>query len=83
LNSGRATAARFLREALGDLGYGAWSAPEARAGRSLRAGGLGPFEQNAAVIGADGQVYFVDFLWRELRAILEVDSREHHFDQPE
>jgi very-short-patch-repair endonuclease len=83
LDAGPRNGSALLREALTDLGYGAWSAPEARAVRSLRAAGLGPFEQNARIIGPNGKTYVVDFLWRELRAILEVDSREHHFDEAE
>jgi hypothetical protein len=82
LEAGPRNGSGLLRETLGDLGYGAWSAPEARAGRSLRAAGLGPFEQNAAITGTHGRTYVVDFLWRELLAILEIDSQEHHFDAP-
>lgn len=62
------------------MGDGAWSAPEARAARLLRAAGLGPFEQNVALRLPDGSVRIVDFLWRELRAVLEIDSAEHHLD---
>jgi very-short-patch-repair endonuclease len=39
-----------------------------------------PFEQNARIDLPDGGYYVADFLWRELRAILEIDSVEHHFD---
>jgi very-short-patch-repair endonuclease len=83
LEDGPRNGSALLREALTDVGYGAWSAPEARAARSLRKARLGPFEQNAKVIGPLGETYFVDFLWRELRAVLEIDSREFHFDEPE
>jgi very-short-patch-repair endonuclease len=83
LEDGPRNGSALLREALTDVGYGAWSAREARAARSLRKARLGPFEQNAKVIGPYGETYFVDFLWRELRAALEIDSREFHFDEPE
>lgn len=45
----------------------------------LRRGGLNGFVQNARVNLPDGGHYVVDFLWPRLRAILEIDSREHHF----
>jgi very-short-patch-repair endonuclease len=60
---------------LAEITAGARSAPEARAANALKRARLGPFEQNASV----GR-YIVDFLWRELRAVLEVDSIEYHFD---
>ena len=41
------------------------------------------FEQNARVELPGGGCFVVDFLWRELRAILEIDSIEHHFDTPQ
>jgi very-short-patch-repair endonuclease len=68
-----------LRVAVEDLMAGARSAPEARAARALRRAKLGCFEQNAEV--AVGIRRFVaDFLWKELRAILEIDSHEYHFN---
>jgi very-short-patch-repair endonuclease len=70
----------LLRTALTEVGGGAWSAPEARAARLLRAAGLGPFEQNARIELPTGGYVIVDFLWRELDAILEIDSVEHHLD---
>jgi len=42
-----------------------------------------PFEQNARVDLPGGRFVVVDFLWRGLRAILEVDSREHHGSPPD
>ena len=36
------------------------------------------FEQNAAVV-VGARRYVADFLWRELWAILEIDSRDYHF----
>ncbi len=41
---------------------------------------MGPFEQNAVIVLA-GRRYCPDFLWRRLRAILEIDSFEHHFQR--
>lgn len=69
-----------LRQALADMDAGAWSAPEARAATILRGADVPPFEQNARIDLSDGRYLIVDFLWRELRAILEIDSDEHHGD---
>jgi very-short-patch-repair endonuclease len=71
-----------LRTALEDIGAGAWSAPEARAARILRRAAVPAFEQNARIDLLDGEYVIVDFLWRALRAVLEIDSRTHHFDDP-
>ena len=38
------------------------------------------FEQNARIVRADGRCFVVDFLWRDPRAVLEIDSLEHHFE---
>lgn len=72
---------RLLRIALEDAGAGAASAPEALAARLLRAAGISDYAQNAPVL-ACGRIFYGDFVWRELRAILEIDSTEHHF-QPD
>jgi very-short-patch-repair endonuclease len=69
-----------LRQALEDVDAGAWSAPEGRAARLLSSAGLAPFEQNARIDFPDGTWLYVDFLWRALRAVLEIDSDEHHGD---
>ncbi|MGH8962967.1 MAG: hypothetical protein ACRDWT_17565 [Jatrophihabitantaceae bacterium] len=74
---------RNLRLALEEVGAGAWSAPEGRAARILRAADVPPFEQNARVDLPDGTFVIVDFLWRALRAVLEIDSIEHHHTTPE
>jgi very-short-patch-repair endonuclease len=68
---------RLLREALRDVGYGAHSVPEATAARLLRRAALTGFEQNAD-IHVDGKRFVADFLWRGLRAVLEIDSTEYH-----
>lgn len=67
-----------LRQAIIEAGGGAWSAPEAKAATLLHAGGIPPFEQNARIDLPDGRWFVADFLWRDLRAILEIDSDAHH-----
>jgi very-short-patch-repair endonuclease len=74
LKNGPRNHSAVLREALAEIGMGARSAPEARAAKIMRRAGLEPFEQNVAV-----GPYVVDFLWRPLRAVLEIDSVEYHF----
>lgn len=69
-----------LRTALTDLDRGAWSAPEARAAAILRRAGVPAFEQNARIDLPGGRYLIVDFLWRALRAVLEIDSDAHHRD---
>lgn len=69
-----------LRRALEDIDRGAWSAPEARAADILRRSHVPPFEQNARVDLPGGGYLIVDFLWRALRAVLEIDSDAHHGD---
>lgn len=68
----------FLRQAIDEVAAGAWSAPEARAAAALREAQVPPFEQNARIDLLDGRWRYADFLWRELRAILEIDSERHH-----
>jgi len=77
LRSGPRRYSKPLREAIEDVDDGAWSAPEARAGRLLRQANAPAFEQNAR-IQLGSRTYFADFLWRELMAIVEIDSVEHH-----
>lgn len=69
-----------LRRALEDMDAGAWSAPEARAAAILRRSDVPDFEQNARIELPSGEHLYVDFLWRALRAVLEIDSDEHHGD---
>jgi very-short-patch-repair endonuclease len=77
LDSGPRNGSRLLRSALADVGFGAHSMPEARAGTLLRHSGVTGFAQNAEVL-AGGRRFVADFLWRSLLAILEIDSTEHH-----
>jgi very-short-patch-repair endonuclease len=80
LAEGPRAGSAHLRRALAEVGSGARSAPEARAAIVLRRAGLGPFEQNARIDLPDGGHLVADLLWRELRAVLEIDSVEHHLD---
>lgn len=69
----------LLRRAVAEIADGAASAPEARAARILRATpGIPSFEQNARIELPGGRWYVADFLWRELRGVLEIDSMEYH-----
>jgi very-short-patch-repair endonuclease len=72
-----------LRAALQEVRAGAWSAPEARAARILRRAKVPIFEQNARIDLPGGGHIVVDFLWRDLRAVLEIDSIRHHSDAPD
>jgi very-short-patch-repair endonuclease len=80
LHAGPRNGSAHLRRALAEVSAGAWSAPEARAARILTAARIRPFEQNARIELPGGGDLIVDFLWRELRAVLEIDSVEHHLD---
>lgn len=78
LASGRRNGSGHLRQAIEEIAGGAWSAPEARAARLLRAARVPPFEQNVRIDLPNGKWFYVDFLWKALRAVLEIDSDEHH-----
>lgn len=78
LTCGPRKGSAHLRQAIDEISAGAWSAPEASAATLLRRAGVPPFEQNAPILLPDGRVFIADFLWRELRAILEIDSYAHH-----
>jgi very-short-patch-repair endonuclease len=76
---GRNGRAHF-RRAVMEIARGARSAPEAEAAEILTHAGLSGFRQNAEVrIGA--RRFIGDFLWEELRSILEIDSFEFHFER--
>jgi very-short-patch-repair endonuclease len=68
-----------LRDAIEEMSSGAWSSAEASTARLLRTNGIDGFEQNAVVTLRDGTLARPDFLWRQVRGILEIDSVEHHF----
>lgn len=78
LERGPRRGSALFRRALAEVCDGAASAPEARAASILRRAKLGGFEQNARIELSDGRCYVADFLWRELNAILEIDSVEYH-----
>jgi hypothetical protein len=70
----------FLRRALADVRGGAKSIAEAEAIDVLRRSPLPEFEANVPIVTASGKLIAeADCLWRELRAVLEIDSREFHF----
>jgi hypothetical protein len=79
LDSGPRRGSAHLRTALEEVGWGAASAPETRAARILRRGGIGGFQQNARIDLPGGGHRYVDFYWPALRAALEIDSVEYHF----
>jgi hypothetical protein len=80
--AGPRNGSRFLRLALGDLRDGARSAAEARAARTLARSEVPPFELNVPILDQTGTlIRVVDILWRELRAALEIDSREFHYTE--
>jgi very-short-patch-repair endonuclease len=69
-----------LRQALEEVGWGVASAPEAEAARILRRGGITDFKPNQTLTLPDGSTRVVDFYWARIRACLEIDSVEWHFD---
>jgi hypothetical protein len=72
----------LVRHALEDVLDGAHSEAEAKALTALRRADVPPFELNVAVLDSRGRIIaVVDVLWRALRAVLEVDSRQFHFSQ--
>jgi hypothetical protein len=81
LEAGPRQGSAHLRQALKEVGLGAESAPEAEAARILRRAGITGFVQNAVLPLPDGSTRRVDFYWPELRACLEIDSVEWHFDR--
>lgn len=81
LDAGPRNGSALLRQAIGEVDADAWSAPKARAARLLRRAGVPSFEQNARIELPGGGHYLADFLWRDLWAILEIGSVEHHADR--
>lgn len=71
------------RRALEDAAAGARSVAEAEAARQLRAGDVPPFELNVPIVHAGRVIAVADVLWRALRAVLEIDSREFHLSEAE
>jgi very-short-patch-repair endonuclease len=69
--------------AIEEIAAGAWSAPEARAATLLRRGHVPPFKQNRRIDLPSGKWYWADFIWAQLQAILEIDSRQYHSLPPD
>ena len=81
LEAGPRRGSAHLRRALSEVGWGAASAPEAEAADILRRAGITGFVQNGEISLPDGSIRLVDFYWPELRACLEIDSVDYHFDR--
>ncbi|SHH20227.1 hypothetical protein SAMN05443575_3418 [Jatrophihabitans endophyticus] len=72
----------FLRRALADLLTNAHSVAEAEAADALASAHVPSFELNVDIVDPTGRlVATADVLWRRLRAIGEVQSREFHFSE--
>jgi hypothetical protein len=72
----------LLRRAVADLRDGARSVAEAEAIEILRRSPVPVFDANVAIVTASGvEIAVVDVLWRELRAVIEIDSRQFHFSE--
>ncbi len=80
LDAGPRRGSKHLRQALLEVGWGAASAPEAQAAVILREAGITGFQPNAELSLPDGSVRSVDFYWPKLRACLEIDSVEWHYE---
>lgn len=74
---------KFLREALAEVGHGAASAPEARAAHILTDHGITGWLPNQTLVLPGGREREVDFYWPRLRAVLEIDSVEWHYEVEE
>lgn len=72
----------LLRRAVADLREGARSVAEAEAIEILRRSPVPAFEANVLIKTVGGRVLGrVDVLFRELRAVIEIDSRQFHFSE--
>lgn len=80
LRDGPMRGSKHFRQALLEVGAGAASAPEARAAKILVAAGVTGWQQNVVLHLPDGSTRIVDFYWPDLRAVLEIDSVEWHFE---
>jgi hypothetical protein len=70
-----------LRLALADAAAGARSIAESEAAELLRIGGVPTFELNVPIVYAGRVIAVADGLWRALRAVVEIDSREYHLSE--
>jgi hypothetical protein len=78
LSTMRRNGSRSLRLAIEDVSDGAASIAEAKAVDHLRTAAVPPFELNVPVVVGGRIVAVLDILWRELRAVAEIDSVRHH-----
>jgi hypothetical protein len=82
LEAGPRNRSALLRRALADVLNGAQSIAEAEAADVLRQARVADFELNVPIVDRTGTVVAVaDALWRQLRAVAEIDSREFHFSE--
>jgi hypothetical protein len=82
LEKGPRNNSALLRRAVVDLRAGAKSVAEGDAIQLLNRWPLPPFEANVTIVTVRGvQIAEADCLWRELRAVLEIDSRQFHFEE--
>ncbi len=82
LHAGPQNGSKWLRLALRDAVDGARSVVEAAASRRMSRAHVPAFELNVPIIDASGMtIAIADVLWRGLRAILEIDSREYHLSE--
>jgi hypothetical protein len=73
---------RMFRRALADVLDGARSIAEAEAVDFLRRVAVPAFELNVPILDHTGvRVSVADVLWREMRAVAEIDSREYHLGE--
>lgn len=73
---------KLFRLALSDAVDGARSVAEATAAARMTAARIPAFELNVPILDAAGDlVAIADVFWREVRAILEIDSREYHLSE--
>jgi hypothetical protein len=80
LDDGPQNGSAHLRRAIDDVLGGAESISEAEFAVLMRAADLPHFELNVPIVDQFGRELAVaDALWRDLRAVLEVDSKKHHF----
>lgn len=72
----------MLRRALADVLDGARSIAEAEAVDFLRRASVPAFELNVPILDHTGaRISVADALWRELRAVAEIDSKEYHLGE--
>ena len=82
VHAGPRNGSAHLRRAVEDAIGGARSVAEAEAIDVLTKAPVPEFEANVPIIDQHGRLLAVaDMLWRALRAVAEIDSREFHFNE--